>query len=65
MIRNSQFYVSTEIHHSRSIFFLQKMLRERKVICICEKRKEKLFVSVVIKDNGHDYDAKSEEEKSF
>ena len=36
-------------------------------------RKEKLFVSVVIKDNGdviiwskgHDYDAKSEEEKSF
>ena len=36
-------------------------------------RKEKLFVSAVIKDNGdviiwsegHDYDAKSEEEKSF
>ena len=36
-------------------------------------KKEKLFVSAVIKDNGdviicskgHDYDAKSEEEKSF
>ena len=36
-------------------------------------RKEKLFVPAVIKDNGdviiwsegHDYDAKSEEEKSF
>ena len=36
-------------------------------------RKENLFVSVVIKDNGdviiwskgHDYNAKSEEEKSF
>ena len=59
MTRNSLFYVSTAIHHSRSTF--------RK------KRKEKLFVSVVIKDNGdviiwskgHDYDAKSEEEKSF